>query len=364
MVRGELELASSIQKDNSYVKVGIAGATGYTGLELIRLLSNHPRVKIVSLSSERSEGINIEDFHPPLKGYLENLRLLNIEDEGFIKEPEIVFLALPHGKAMDILPTLLKNGRRIIDLSADFRFDDYKVYEEWYNTTHKCKEFLKNSVYGLPEIHRKDIKNSSLIAVPGCFPTSVIIPLVPLIKENIIDVHSIIVDSKSGISGAGRKTDITYHFPECNENIKAYNVASHRHTPEIEQELSKIANMPIKISFTPHLIPVNRGILSTIYSVLTHNLDDNDIYSLYINFYRNEPFVRIFKEGKIPSLNDVSGSNYCYIGFKIDNRTRRLIVISVIDNLVKGASGNAIQDMNIIMDYDERLGIYNPPIFP
>ena len=344
------------------IKVGIAGASGYTGLELIRLLANHTKVKLSVLTSETYQNNSIADVFPSLNGIIDiNLQSL---DSKALQSCDVVFLALPHTAGMDLLPQLMESDCKVIDLSADYRLKNPDDYLEWYSMTHTHPELLSQVVYGLPELNREKIKNAKGVANPGCYPTSVILALAPLLKTDWIDFESIISDSKSGISGAGRKTTITTHFAEANEGLTPYSLANHRHTPEIEQELSNLAGKPIKISFSPHLIPMNRGMLSTIYINLTNKLNDEHLNEHYEKFYGNEFFVRILDKGKFAKTQSVSGSNFCDIGIKLDNRVNRLVLTSAIDNLIKGASGQAIQNMNIMLGFEEKTGLQSPAIFP
>ncbi|MBM15272.1 MAG: N-acetyl-gamma-glutamyl-phosphate reductase [Nitrospina sp.] len=344
------------------IKVGIAGASGYTGLELIRLLANHTKVKLSVLTSETYQNNSIADVFPSLNGIIDiNLQSL---DSQALQSCDVVFLALPHTAGMDLVPQLMESDCKVIDLSADYRLKNPDDYLEWYSVTHTHPELLSQVVYGLPELNREKIKNAKGVANPGCYPTSVILALAPLLKTDWIDFESIISDSKSGISGAGRKTSITTHFAEANEGLTPYSLVNHRHTPEIEQELSNLAGKPIKISFSPHLIPMNRGMLSTIYINLTNKLNDEHLTEHYEKFYGNEFFVRILDKGKFAKTQSVSGSNFCDIGIKLDNRVNRLVLTSAIDNLIKGASGQAIQNMNIMLGFEEKTGLQSPAIFP
>ena len=344
------------------IKVGIAGASGYTGLELIRLLANHPEVELSVLTSETYKEKSIADVFPSLNGIINiNLQSLDLE---ILKSCDVVFMALPHTIGMDILPELLKSNCKVIDLSADYRLKNADTYSEWYSLTHTHPEFLSQVIYGLPELHREKIKSAQGVANPGCYPTSVILAIAPLLKTDWVDLESIVSDSKSGISGAGRKTSITTQFSEANEGVTPYGLASHRHTPEIEQELSNLVGKPIKISFSPHLIPMSRGMLSTIYINLNHKLKDENLIEHYKNFYSDELFVRVLDKGKFASTHFVSGSNFCDIGIKVDSRVNRLVITSAIDNLIKGASGQAIQNMNIMLGFGEATGLRSPGMFP
>ncbi len=339
--------------------IAIIGATGYTGEELINLLLRHPEVRIKSLFV-RSSAVNknIDTVFPYLKGKL-SLVLRKINKETIaqdVKDSEIVFLATPHETSLALAPELLSQGKKVIDLSADFRFDDCNVYHQWYNARHtdeSCK-YNFEAVYGLPELYREKIKTSSIVANPGCYPTSVILGCAPLLKEKVIQTDSIIIDSKSGISGAGR--EFVKNFSNS-DNFKAYKVTDHRHTPEMEQELSKLAGSDITVTFVPHLLPIHRGILSTIYMSVKRPVSNEDILEIFNGFYKDEPFIRVLSEGKLPEIKNVAGSNYCEIGVVSDNRTWRLIVITAIDNLRKGASGQAIQNMNIMCGFEETMGL-------
>ncbi len=344
------------------LKVAVMGASGYTGGELLRLLLGHPGAKVVALSSEAYEGLSVEEVFPSLRGFC-NLKCRR-HDPGEMAGAELVFLALPHKASMEIAPDLLRMGKRVVDLSADFRFKDPALYEKWYNIAHSCPELLKESIYGLPELYRDRLKSARLVGVPGCYPTGAILGLAPLIEGQHIDLDSIIVDSISGASGAGRKLDLGLHFAECDGSVKAYGVAGHRHTPEIEQELSFLAGVGVKVSFTPHLAPFTRGILSTIYARLVTSIDTPGVISLYAHFYKKEPFIRVLPMGRYPETKQVLGSNFCDIGIRVDEGTGRVVIITAIDNLGKGASGAAVQCMNIMSGLDEGLGLMSPGLFP
>jgi N-acetyl-gamma-glutamyl-phosphate reductase len=330
------------------ITVSIIGGTGYTGSELLRILSNHPEVEIKYITSRKMDGVKITKLHPNLKCIknLDNMTFKNIPPEDI--DSDFVFCATPHGASMKIVPELYEKGIKIIDLSGDYRFEDLNTYEEWYNLEHTGK---LDAVYGLPELHREDIKKAKLVANPGCFPTGSILALAPLVKEDLIE-DRIIVDSKTGVSGAGVNPSETTHFPNVNENINPYKMTTHRHSPEIEKELEKLTNKNIKLSFTPHLAPITRGILTTAHTFLKEDVSREQIIDIYEKFYKNEPFVRIFDEGA-PTLTGVRGSNFCDIGgFEVD-RHGRLVVVSAIDNLVKGASGQAVHNMNLMAGFDE-----------
>jgi len=334
------------------IRVSIIGGSGYTGGELLRILSNHPQVEIDYITSRKLDGVPVTKVHKNLRGIeaLEGLTFKNIPPEDI--DSDFVFCATPHGVSMEIVPVLYERDIRIIDLSGDYRFEDIEVYERWYNRRHTGK---LEGVYGLPEIYRESIRRGKLVANPGCFPTGAILLLAPLIKEGIIE-ERILIDSKTGVSGAGITPTDTTHFPNINENIIPYKVISHRHTPEIEKELKKLSTRDIKVFFTPHLVPVTRGILTTAYVFLQEERDREELLDIYRRFYRGEPFIRILQED-IPSLSGVRGSNFCDITLEVD-RDGRVVLISAIDNLVKGASGQGVQNMNIMARFDEREGLY------
>ena len=343
-------------------RVGVVGATGYTGLELVRLLVRHPQVKISALTSERYVGQPIGKVFPSLMKETD-LVCQAMEVEPLSQACDLLFTALPHKTAMEVVPGFIQRGVKIVDLSADFRLTDPKVYEEWYGV-HTAPALLKDAVYGIPEIHRAKIKGASLVANPGCYPTSVILALAPALRYKLIEPGTIIADSKSGVSGAGRSAVLSSLFAEVSENFKAYKVAEHRHTPEMEQELSWLAGEKVLITFTPHLVPINRGILSTIYATLRKPSSENELLDLYRNFYKGERFIRVRPSSLPPSTVEVRGSNYCDMALKIDQRTGRLILLSAIDNLVKGASGQAVQNMNLMLGFEESLGLDIVPLTP
>lgn len=338
------------------VNIGIVGVSGYTGEELIRILLKHPGVKISGLFSRSSYNKPVAEVFPEFASRL-NLVCLKPDIENIVGKCDVVFLALPHTTSMDLVPKLLEAGKRVIDLSADYRLKDSKVYAKFYQYKHKDKKNLQGSVYGLPELCRAQIKNAKIVANPGCYPTAAILALAPLISANLADLNSIIIDAKSGVSGAGKKTAEEFFSSEDKEDFKAYKVGGHQHTPEINQELSALAGKKVKVTFVPHLLPVNRGILETIYVKKSKKskVKSKNLVQLYKKFYKKEPFVRIKAEGEFPRLKDVVGTNFCDIGIK-DN-SDSLIIISAIDNLVKGASGQAVQNMNIMYKFPETTGL-------
>ena len=344
------------------IKVGIYGASGYTGQELFRLLLRHPEVSIVSLTSRRYAGVKVSDIYPVFLGLTE-LSFLNASPEEMAHVSDVVFLALPHGVSMQVAGEFLKAGKKVIDLSADFRLWNVTMYEQWYSK-HSAQDIIQEAVYGIPELYGDAISRSKLVANPGCYPTSVILGLAPLVSKEWIDDTSIIADSKSGVSGAGREPQIGTLFCEVDEGFKAYKVGQHRHTPEMEQVLGCLAGHDITISFTPHLLPICRGILSTIYANLRKNVTADEINDLYRSYYACKPFVRICKTGVFPNISSVRGSNYCDIGLTVDRRTKKVIIVSTIDNLIKGASGQAIQNMNLMCGFSEDAGLGMISLFP
>lgn len=342
------------------LKAVIVGGTGYTGLELIRLLLGHPEVKLSAVTSTTQAGKSIAGFFPSLKG-LTDLSFEAFDCKRIAGKADLVFTALPHGASMDVVAQLLEAGLKVIDLSADFRLKNLADYNEWYGE-HKSPKLLEKAVYGLPELNRDSIKGATLVANPGCYPTSAILPLYPLIKDGVIDSGTVVINSASGVSGAGREPGPGNIFCDANEDFKAYKLGEHRHTPEIEAQLSTVAGDGFKVTFTPHLLPVNRGILSTITAVLNKEVSTEDVLLLLADFYAHSSFVRIYEDGSMPCISNVRGSNYCDIGASVDKRTGRLVLVSAIDNLVKGASGQAVQNMNIMFGFEENEGLSQIPM--
>ncbi|MDA8442242.1 MAG: N-acetyl-gamma-glutamyl-phosphate reductase [Peptococcaceae bacterium] len=342
------------------IKVGIAGATGYTGIELVRILHNHPKVEITVLSSHSYVGKKYSEVYPHVLSS-GDWELVDDNPANFAGV-DCVILALPHGLSGKLVEKLLPMGKRVIDLGADFRLVDPAQYETWYKTAAPLD--LAAAVYGLPELKREYIRSSKLVANPGCYPTATVLGAAPALKSGMLANSSLIVDAKSGVSGAGRSLNLSSHFSEVNENFKAYNVASHRHTPEIEQELSLVAGKEIRISFTPHLVPMNRGIFATVYAELNSGWDESAIRQYYQEFYAQERFVTVLPSKILPQTKWVYGSNHCLINVVKDERTGRLIILSVIDNLVKGAAGQAVQNMNLMWDLPEDTGLQMVPVMP
>jgi N-acetyl-gamma-glutamyl-phosphate reductase len=340
-------------------KVAIIGASGYSGEVLVQLLLNHPHAELVAVTSRQNAGQTLAQVFPKFASHPKSktIRFSEPNAEVLAKQADVVFLALPHGVAAEYTVPLLNAGAIVIDLSADFRLKNSETYKEFYAHDHPAPELLKKSVYGLPEIYREQIKKSLLIASPGCYPTSILLPLIPLLKNGLVKPTGIIADSLSGVSGAGRKAETDYLFCECNESVRPYGVPKHRHLSEIEEQLSLAAKSQVVIQFTPHLIPVNRGILTTLYLEPKEKLSDEKISACYKKFYGNEPFIRLLDGKNLPDTKNVVGTNICEIAWRLDPRTNRLVVMSAEDNLVKGASGQAVQSMNIICGFPETAGL-------
>jgi N-acetyl-gamma-glutamyl-phosphate reductase len=336
------------------VNVGIVGVTGYTGQELVRILIKHPRVRIAGLFSRSSYGKSTQELFPEFASGL-NLVCAKPDLKNISDKCDLVFLALPHTSSMNLAPKLIKAGVKVIDLSADYRLKDIKIYAKFYAAKHKDSAGLKKSVYGLPELYRDKVKNAKLLANPGCYPTAALLALAPLVVSKAVDLSSIIIDAKSGMSGAGKKLAECFLLRDAHEDFKAYKVGVHQHTPEINQELSGLSGSKINVVFVPHLLPIHRGILETIYLKKSNKGKGKNLIELYKKFYKNEPFVRIKADGSMPRIKDVAGTNFCDIGIKEDGDN--IIVISVIDNLLKGASGQAVQNMNIMYGFPESTGL-------
>jgi N-acetyl-gamma-glutamyl-phosphate reductase len=343
-------------------RAGVIGATGYTGVELLRLLVQHPEVEVTALTSQKYAGVPIDQAFPSLMKHLQ-LKCEELDFDQISKKTDLVFTAVPHKTAMETVPLFYQRGKRVVDLSADFRFKDPAVYERWYQK-HTSVNLLSESVYGLPELHREEIKNAKIVGNPGCYPTGALIGLIPLIKNGMISYENIVIDAKSGVSGAGRDVVLGSLFCEVNEGVKAYKIFDHRHLPEIEQELSQMAQKKIALTFVPHLIPMDRGILTTIYIKVNKRMKTEEVLSTFQEYYRREPFIRIYPKEKIPNTKDVRGSNYCDIGITVNESDGRGVVVTAIDNLVKGASGQAVQNMNIMLGYPETMGLDVLPLFP
>lgn len=344
------------------IKVLILGATGYTGLELIRILSCHPEVTVTAGSSRNYAGRKVSDILPYVPKH-KDFPLYTLENILSAPEADLAFLALPHGDSACAIRPLLDAGLKVVDLSADCRLRDAEIYCEWYGE-HKDPELLGRAVYGLPEIHREAIRSAALVANPGCYPTTVILGTAPMVNRADVDVDRPIVDAKSGISGAGRGAKLTTSFCEAGEGFKPYGVVGHRHIPEMEQELSAMAGRRIRVRFTPHLIPVTRGMVSTIYLPLKEETSAETLREAYSEYYRSEPFVTVLPAGVFPDTARVRGSNQCHVQVEVDHRTGLVVAMTAIDNLTKGASGTAVQNMNVMMGFEETLGLESLPLFP
>ncbi len=346
------------------IKVAVVGGSGYTGAELIRLLSQHPRVRLTAVTSEQSAGKGVGQVYPSLQHRV-SLAYEALDVANLSSRADFFFVALPSGSAMDAVAQLVEKGKKVVDLSADYRLHDAQQYQTWYHQSHRHPSLLGRAVYGLPEVHREQIRKAHLVANPGCYPVTVILALAPLLKKGLLDLNRpVMVDAKSGVSGAGRSPALAYHFPEIQEGLMAYGLGGHRHIPEMEQELSGLAGKPVRLTFTPHLVPMNRGILSTLYLSLHSSTETQALIDLYRDFYKVEPFVRILDKGLSPNPHHVRGSNLCHIGMSVDPRTGVTVLISAIDNLVKGAAGQAIQNMNLMLGFEENLGLESAGLFP
>ena len=348
-------------------KVAIVGASGYSGEELVRLLLSHPHVELTAVTSRQYAGQTLAQVFPRFAGHshAKTLRFSEPNAGLLAKQADVVFLALPHGVAAEYAVPLLNAGVIVIDLSADFRLKNAEVYKEFYAHDHPAPDLLGKSVYGLPEIHREEIRKSMLVAAPGCYPTSILLPVIPLLKAGLVQSTGIIADSLSGVSGAGRKAEVDYLFCECNESVRPYGVPRHRHLSEIEEQLTLAAGRPVTIQFTPHLIPVNRGILTTLYLAPEKHCSNSgerdalgeQISACYVDAYGDEPFVRLLEGKALPDTKNVAGTNVIEIAWRLDPRTGRLIVMSAEDNLIKGASGQAVQNLNPICGFPETAGL-------
>ena len=343
-------------------RIGIVGATGYTGVELLRLLLRHPEAEVTALTSQKYAGLPIDQVFPSLQQNL-SLKCEELAIGQISKKTDFIFTAVPHKTAMEVVPLFRREGKRVVDLSADFRLKDAAVYERWYQK-HTAPDLLPESVYGLPELHRDRIRNAQIVGNPGCYPTGALIGLIPLVKKGLISLEGIVVDAKSGVTGAGRDVVLESLFCEVNEGVRAYKIFGHRHTPEIEQELSQLARKEIGVTFVPHLIPMDRGILSTVYVRLLKGLKTEGLLHAFQDYYEGEPFIRVYPKGKLPNTKDVRGSNFCGVGGVVSEADHRAVVVTAIDNLVKGASGEAVQNMNIMLGYPETMGLDVLPLAP
>lgn len=337
------------------IRTGIAGASGYTGVELVKLISNHPLASLEAITSNSYQGKALTDIFPSMRGF-ESLICEPFNAQNLAGRVDLMFLALPHKVSMAFAPQLIDQGIKVVDLSADFRFTDASAYEAAYQI-HSAPDLLGESVYGLCELFREEIKTARLVGNPGCYPTSILLALVPLVRENLISVEGLVSDSKSGVSGAGRSLSLTTHYCEVNESFMPYKVGNHRHTPEIEEILGQAAGAPVHLTFVPHLVPVTRGMVSTIYATIKPGISLEEIRDTYDRYYNDTPFVRLLPEGRFPAMSHVRGTNCCDIGCHLEPGTGRLILVSAIDNLLKGAAGQAVQNMNIMYGIDENTGL-------
>lgn len=345
--------------------VSIVGVTGYTGMELVRILSTHPGFKIAAVTSRSSAGLALQEVYPHLQGTHCGLLPVTVPEPDLVaRDSELVFLAVPHSKAMNLSSSFIRLGLKVVDLSADFRLSDEKVYAHWYGLEHSQTQLLRKAVYGIPEIYGSEIAQSSITANPGCYPTSVILALYPALKNKLVKPQGIIIDSKSGTSGAGREARTSTLFCEVADSFRAYNLGRHRHTPEMEQELSKACGEDVVISFSPHLAPMSRGILSTCYALMDQNISCAEIRRIYEDFYRDHHWVRIMSQGVLPETRWVRGTMFCDLGIVLDERTGRLIVVSCIDNLCRGASGQAVANANIMCGFDPTAGLWHQSLMP
>ncbi|MBU4232054.1 MAG: N-acetyl-gamma-glutamyl-phosphate reductase [Desulfobacterales bacterium] len=351
------------QNAKTKIRVAVIGASGYAGLELVRLLVRHPGCELAALTSLEYPGRPFSQIFPALAGLVDLPFSQDPAPEQIGAAADVVFTAVPHQTAMGMIPAFLAQGCKVVDLSADFRFRDISVYEQWYQE-HTAPELNAEAVYGLPELHRDEVRRTRLVGNPGCYPTGVILGLAPLAQAGLLVADSVIADCKSGASGAGRQALLGISFCEVNDGFRAYKVLEHRHTPEMEQELSLLAGTPVSVTFTPHLVPMSRGILGTLYAGLTEPRSEEDLRELYAKFYQGHPFVRLHPRGSLPDTRDVRGANFCDLALRVDRGGRRVIVISAIDNLTKGAAGQAVQNFNLMMGLPETMGLETPPFLP
>lgn len=346
------------------VRIGVVGATGYTGVELLRLLAHREDLQIEVVTSRELQGTPVTGLFPNLRGHID--LEFSSPDSTRLGDCDIVFFATPHAVAMHSVPGLLEQGVRVIDLSADFRLQDVAVWERWYQTRHSCPELIPEAIYGLPEVNRALISNARLVAAPGCYPTAIQLGFIPLLEAGLVDVKQLVADAKSGVSGAGRKAAVDYLVGEANESIKAYAVHGHRHGPEIEQGLNRFSTEAINLTFMPHLTPMIRGILATLYApvAVDQQIGTEILQSLFDARYHDEPFIDLLPQGQFPATRDVRGANYCQISVNYLENNNRIVVLSAIDNLVKGASGQAIQIMNIMLGVPETTGLDSVALVP
>ncbi|GIX46169.1 MAG: N-acetyl-gamma-glutamyl-phosphate reductase [Candidatus Tectimicrobiota bacterium] len=344
------------------IKASVIGASGYGGAETVRLLSTHPAVELVHVTGETQQGQPLAALYPNLRGFVSQT-LIAADAERIGRDSHVVFVSLPSGKAMHLVPALLAQGCKVIDLAADFRLRDPALYPKWYRFTHVAPQYLAEAVYGLPELHREAIAGARLVANPGCYPVAALLALLPLVRAGVVQLTGLIIDAKSGISGAGRGGGGGFGYSEVNENVRAYGVAGHNHTAEIEQELSAVAGTRVRLVFTPHLIPMTRGILVTAYAPLRQSLSEAEALALYEEAYAQAPFVRVLRDS-LPQTKATLGSNFCDVTVRIDARTQTAIALAAIDNLGRGAAGQAVQNMNLMFALPETTGLRFPGLFP
>jgi N-acetyl-gamma-glutamyl-phosphate reductase len=344
------------------IKASVIGASGYGGAEAVRLLTMHPQVEIIHVTAESQQGQSMSGLYPNLRGFVDQT-MIAVDAERIGRDSDVTFVSLPSGKAMPIVPTLLSQGNKVIDIAADFRLRDAALYPTWYKVTHSAPEYLAEAVYGLPELHRTAITKARLVANPGCYPAASLLALLPLLRAGVVRITGIMIDAKSGVSGAGRGGGGGFGFCETNENVRAYSVTGHNHIAEIEQELSGVARSPVRVVFTPHLIPMTRGIFATAYAPLARQLSEAEAVQLYEETYKNEPFVRVLRD-TLPQTKATLGSNYCDVAVKIDARASTAIALAAIDNLGRGAAGQAVQNMNLMFGLPETTGLQFPGLFP
>jgi len=344
------------------INVGIVGGTGYTGVELLRILSTHPNVKLTAITSRKEDGLPVADMYPSLRGKVD--LAFSAPDKAKLTECDVVFFATPHGVAMAQTQELLAAGVKVIDLAADFRLQDVAQFEKWYGIPHTCTDVLKEAVYGLPELNREAIKSARVIGNPGCYPTTMQLGYAPLLKADVIDASSLIADCKSGVSGAGRKAEIGILFSETSDSFKAYGVSGHRHTPETTEQLQRLTKQNVELLFTPHLVPMIRGMHSTLYARLTRDISNDELQALFVEAYKDEVFVDVMPFGSHPETRSTRASNMLRLALHRPNNGKTVIVLVVQDNLVKGASGQAVQCMNLMFGLEETTGLHHVPVMP
>lgn len=351
-----------MQTNNQKVQVGIVGGTGYTGVELLRTLANHPSAEVIMITSRSENGVSVADMYPNLRG-IYDLKF-TVPDIEQLKTCDVVFFATPHGVAMSMTPALIKHGVKVIDLAADFRIEDLEIWQQWYGMEHTGYDLMSEVVYGLPEYYRSRIKDAKVIANPGCYPTSILLGVLPLLNAGLIDPNSIVADGKSGVSGAGKGANVAMLAAEMSESFKAYGVNGHRHLPEMKEKMTEITGHEVDLTFVPHLVPMIRGMESSIYATLTEDVSQEELQALYETTYSFEPFVDVMPTGSLPETRMVKGSNMCRMAIYRPAGGSKVVVTSVIDNLVKGAAGQAIQNMNIMFGLEEKAGLTQVALLP